>query len=273
MRAFADRVADRGVKVTVRHNRGTAIAIAAAYGQLASAAPDTGEMPPAVTVLVADTQQLFAEGLGMALAVAGRPSLHVVDDYPTTGVGTLAAVGRHHPDVVLFDYWMVGMNGPAATRAILASAPATKVLLLSWCHSAPHIREAVAAGATGFLPKSLRVEQVVYAIQQAQAGDPLVYGDQLMRLVDDIESRADDAEDRWQKLSGLTPRQIEILGLMGQGVPTKQMARQLGITVGTLKNHISAMLLRTGAASQLALVNMARLSGMLRDVGPPGRSS
>lgn len=223
-----------------------------------------------ISVLVADSQRLFAEGV--ATALSNEPSLEVFEEYPVRGIDALAAVARLRPQVVFYDYWMVGVNGPAAARAIGASTPEAKVILLSSFHGQAHVREALDAGAVGFLPKGVRIDQLVEAAHQAAAGDPLVFGEELVRMVEAIEERADDAEERWEKLLSLTARQLEILGLMAQGRPTKQMARELHITVGTLKNHISAMLLRTGARSQMELVTMARNAGILRDAIPPGRT-
>ncbi|HUP70595.1 MAG TPA: response regulator transcription factor [Acidimicrobiales bacterium] len=223
-------------------------------------------MSSRITVLVADSQRLFAEGV--AVSLSREPTLDVLHEFHVTGLEALAAISRLRPQVVFYDYWMVGVNGPAATRAIHVSAPQTKVILLSWFHGQRHVQEALEAGAVGFLPKSVRVDQVVEAAHRAAAGDPLIYGDELLRMVESIETRADEDDARWSVLSTLTVRQLEILQLLALGPPTKQMARELNITVGTLKNHISGMLIKTGARSQLELVNMARNAGLVRDVAP-----
>lgn len=220
-----------------------------------------------ISVLVGDGQLLLAEALASALRQF--PDFKVFPEHHTTGRETVEAVVRLRPDVVLLDYWMPGMDGPAATRAIHAWAPATKVLMLSWFHGPRQVQEALAAGAVGFLPKSLTLQQVVLSIHRAIAGDPLVYADRLADMVDVISDRYEEALERWQRLMKLTPREVEILQVLCQGRPAKQAAKELRITVGTLKNHVHNILQKTGAATQLQAINMARHEGLIREMGPP----
>lgn len=221
-----------------------------------------------VTVLVADGQRLFAEALATALRAA--PDLQVVAEYPTTGPVAAQAVIRHHPDVVLLDYWMPGMDGPSTTRAILAWSPRTKVLLVSWFHGPAHVQEALDAGACGFLPKSLRLDQVMAAVRRASDGEALVYGAELAQLVEDIEGRLDEADDQTERLLALSPREVEVLQLLGEGRSARQISEDLFISAGTVKNHIHRILAKTGAQSQLEAVAMARRAALIQDRYYPG---
>lgn len=228
----------------------------------------TGPVQNATSILVADGQLLFAESLADALS--RRPGFRIVPDRPTRGHDALEAVRRHQPEVVLYDFWLLGVDGPAATRLIHEWAPGTKVLLLSWFHGPSQVHGAVEAGATGFLPKSLSLLQVEHAIRRAVAGDDLVYSEELMGLVDAIEGRAVVSEERWARFSSLTPREVDVLRKLAEGWTGKELARELSIKLGTLKNHIHNILAKTGARSQLEAVTLARHEGLVKDSVPRG---
>lgn len=217
-------------------------------------------------ILVADAQRLVAETLAISLRYAG---FEVVDEYPRTGGDAVAAAREHDPEVVLMDYWIPGMTGPAATRLILERRPDTKVMLFSWFHGPTQVQEALAAGAAAFIPRGISFQQVVEGIQRATSGEPLVYAEQLAEVLDEISRKAEEAEERARRLKSLTPREIDILQHLCQGHPAKHVAAQLGISVGTLKNHIHRILAKTGARTQLEAINMARHEGFIREIGPP----
>ncbi|HUP70378.1 MAG TPA: response regulator transcription factor [Acidimicrobiales bacterium] len=220
-----------------------------------------------IVVLVADGQRLFAESLGSALAHHG--GFYVIGEHPTNGGGAVEAVMRHRPDVVLLDYWIPGMDGPAAAHAIASWSPGPKVLILSWFHGQIQVQKALAVGVAGFLPKSLSLAQVAAAIGRAHAGEPLVFAEQLSNLVADIDQRYDDALRRGELLRLLTSREVEILQVLATGRPGREVAAELSIALGTLKNHVHKILAKTGARTQLEVINMARHEGLIRDVGPP----
>lgn len=230
----------------------------------------------ATIVLVADAQAMFAEALAQGLEHEG---LRVAPEYPHRGGMGLDAVRRHRPDVVVYDHWMPELDGPAATEAIATEAPGTKVLITSWCHGPQHIREALAAGAVGFLPKGLRVTQVAHAVRRAGAGEPLVYADQLARLVDDLEGRLDDSYQHYTGLSSLTEREVEVLQALADGTTLAELAAEHSVSVGTVKNHVHKILTKTGTRSQVEAVALARKELFLgpgrqrRRAGPAATSS
>lgn len=222
---------------------------------------------PTRTVLVADGQRMFAEAV--AIALRSHPGLHVLSEHPTTGTAALEVAMRDEPDVLLLDYWLLGMNGPACTRAVHERCPDAKVLLLSWLHGPQHVQEALAAGAVGFLPKSLTFDQLVEAIRRACSGEPLVFAEQLARLVDDIERRARESEERAKRLATLSTRELEVLDLLGKGLSPKEIALNLDISVGTVKNHIHSILTKTGGRTQLEAILVARYHRVIGDLRPP----
>lgn len=220
-----------------------------------------------IRVLVADAQRLFAEAVGIALATVA--DMDVVPEYPTNGADALDAACRHEPHVVVLDYWLPGMGGASCTRALLQTTGAAKVLLVSWLHGGQHVQEALAAGAVGFLPKSLDFEQLVEAIRRTAQGDGVVFPEELASLVKGVERRAEDFEERAQKLATLTRRELEVLQLLGRGLAPKEIAAQLSISVGTVKNHVHKILIKTGAKSQVEAILIARSHRVITDLGPP----
>lgn len=226
----------------------------------------TSDDSPVLSVLIADTQPLFAEALGCALD--DEEDLKVIAEFPDRGLAAVDAVRRHRPDVVVYDHWMLEIDGPTATRAIQCFAPATKVLVASWYHGTPHIQAALAAGAVGFLPKSLSVAQVADAVRRAGADEPLVFAEQLAGLVDGIEARYDASVARSERLDSLSRREIEVLRALAEGRTLSAVAQQLSISVGTAKNHVCSILAKTGARSQTEAVAIARRERFVVDARP-----
>ncbi|MGH2670892.1 MAG: response regulator [bacterium] len=215
-----------------------------------------------ITVIVADAQHLFAEALGVAL---GRyPELEIHNHSPATGLEVIEVATTLDPDVVLLDFWMVGMEGPPTTRLLGKRAPRSKVLLLSWLHGPQQVEEALEAGAVGFLPKSLTLDQVAGAIRRAHAGESPVYSSELEELVRTIEAREHEVARISQRLLTLTPREIQILTMLSFGEPFDDVADKLSISPGTLRTHVHNILKKTGARSQIEAIAMARHYGLIQ---------
>lgn len=215
-----------------------------------------------VSVLVADAQRLFAESLGLALS--GKPGIRVVDDFPTTAAAALEVVASTGPDVVLVDYWLPGdLDAAALCRALLASDPQPRVLVSSWIHGPDQVRRVLDAGAVGFVPKSLSVAELTEAVHRAGAGEYPVFGEQLRRLVADIERRLEAGERVSARLQQLSPREREVLALLRQGRSVGEVAATLFINVGTARNHVNAILSKTGARThrEAVLAQLARGGG------------
>lgn len=228
--------------------------------------PDQNE-PQRIRVLVADAQLLFAEALSAALRSVA--DFEVLDDHPTSGLGASELAIKHQPDVALLDFWMSDMNGPAAARAIQGWAPRVKVIILSWLHGPGQVGEAMTSGAVGFLPKSVPLYEVVDAIVRARAGESPVSAGAIESLVAEIAERGERNVSIGDRVFSLTPREVQILHLLNQGFAAKQVAGQLKITVGTVKNHIHKILSKTGTQTQAEVIAMARQTGLLRERSLP----
>lgn len=209
-------------------------------------------------MLVADPQPLFGEALGTALGL--EPDLSVLDLRPKTGLEAVEAVLKAAPDIALLDYWMEGMEGPAATRVILNKAPAQRIVLLCWFHGAPEIREGVSAGAVAVLSKDVEVPNLAEAIRQVHAGHPLLGGEETRGAGKRSRGKKDKT---WKLLVTLTPRELEILSTLAASGRPEEVAILLSLSPGTVRNHIRNILAKTGARSHLEAVIMARQHGMI----------
>lgn len=214
-----------------------------------------------IRVLIADPQPLFSEAL--ALALQWWPDIDVIADRPSSGSDLYEQATIHQPDVVVADYWMPDIEGPSVTGMLLERSPQIKVLMLSWLYGAPQIRAALEAGVAGFLPKSVSMGTLVDAIARAHAGEPLVYGEELAQLSDSMQDRTDAGADLVRRLNTLTPRELQILELLGSGWTNDEIARELDVKVKTVKNHTQNILAKMGARSRMEAATVARACGFL----------
>lgn len=212
-------------------------------------------------MLIADAQVLFSDALAIALGCC--EGLEILPDLPTEGRKAVAMAIADKPDIILVDYWMPEMDGPAVARTLAVQATETKVMHLSWFHGPIQIQESLASGAVGFLPKSVRVSLVAEAIVRAQAGESPVFEEQLQGLARTIATRQQYLADMQTRLASLTPRQLEILRLVGAGLMVTDVAKRLGLREGTVRTHIHNILDKTGARSQLEAVALARDEGLI----------
>ncbi|MCH1866372.1 response regulator transcription factor [Nocardioides sp. CFH 31398] len=202
-------------------------------------------------VLLVDDHRLVRAGL--AGLVAGDTGLEVCGE-AANGEQAVALAATTSPDVVLMDLSMPVMDGVAATRAILADAPDTRILVLTSFADHDRVREALAAGAVGYLLKDSEPGALLAAVRAAADGqvplDPRVAG----ALLPGASSPAPPAEADVD----LSRREREVLELVGQGLANKQIARCLGITERTVKAHVGSIFRRIGVADRTSAALWAR---------------
>lgn len=215
-----------------------------------------------ITILVADAHRLVSDGLSCALRQ--HSDLEVLDVLPVSGQEVVAEAKRRRPDVVVLDYWMPGMEASAATRLLVAGDPSCRVLIVSWVYGIDHIRESLEAGAVGFLPKSIRISNLVDAVRRAYKGERPVLSEELKQMATTIHERSQRDDDIWQRLALLTGREIEILKLLDEGVLIPQIAKSLSIKVSTVRNHLHNILEKTGVQTHMQAASLARHHGLIR---------
>lgn len=220
----------------------------------------TTAVPTPVRVLVVDDQVLLRASL--AVLVGAAPDLLVVGE-AGDGVEALELARALVPDVILMDVRMPRRDGIEATRAVTAD-PALRgcrVLVLSMFDLDEYLYGALRAGASGFLLKDARPEQLVDAIRRTHAGESLFAPQLLTRLVAHYVERP--ARRGTGRLDLLTERETEVLGLVARGLSNDEIATTLVISVKTVKTHIGSLLAKLHARDRAQLVIAAYEAGLV----------
>jgi DNA-binding NarL/FixJ family response regulator len=221
--------------------------------------PASPEQPP--RVVIADDQTLVRGGFRLILDLAGIPVVAEAAD----GREAVAAVLKHRPDVVLMDIRMPEMDGLEATRRILASRPGqdTRVIVLTTFDLDQYVYAALAAGASGFLLKDVSPEHLVAAVRLVRTGDALLAPSITRRLVDRFAPRADGPATGGRDLSVLTPRELEVLGLVARGMSNTELASALTLSEATVKTHVARILGKLDLRDRVQAVVLAYETGLI----------
>ncbi|MGW0569145.1 response regulator [Streptomyces tauricus] len=215
-----------------------------------------------VRVVVADDQELVRSGFSMILEA--QPDIDVVAE-AGDGVEAVAAVQRHTPDVLLLDIRMPRMDGLEAARLVCAQS-ACRVVMLTTFDLDEYVYEALYAGASGFLLKDVRRDDLVHAVRVVAAGDSLLAPSVTRRLVADIirRRRAEAAPPSSSaRLDVLTAREEETLRLLARGLSNAEIARTLFVSEHTVKTHVSNVLSKLGLRDRVQAVICAYESGVV----------
>jgi len=214
----------------------------------------------ALRVVVADDQALVRAGFRMILTADG---IDVVAE-ATNGAEAVDAVRKHRPDVVLMDIRMPEMDGLAATRHILAGAgEAPRVIMLTTFDLDHYVYAALAAGASGFLLKDVTPEHLVSAVRLVRDGDAMLAPAITRRLVERFAHRDADPPVTHRDLTVLTPRELEVLGLLAQGLSNAELAGRLHLSEATVKTHVARILAKLGLRDRVQAVVIAYRTGLV----------
>lgn len=208
-------------------------------------------------VLVVDDQALVRAGFTSILQ--REDDIEVVGE-AAGGVEALEAVARTHPDVVLMDVRMPRMDGIAATRQLRARHPAVRVVVLTTYDLDEYLLEALRAGASGFLLKDVRAEQLPGAVRAAASGDILLSGEPTRRLA---ETFIRSSREPSARVNGLPARELEVLRLVAEGLSNAQIAAALYLGETTVKTYVSRLLARFGVRDRVGLVIVAYEEGVV----------
>ncbi|MEU6143615.1 response regulator transcription factor [Streptomyces sp. NPDC047081] len=220
---------------------------------------------PALRAVIADDQALVRTGFGMILAADGIEVTAEAAD----GAEAVAAVRRTRPDIVLMDIRMPRMDGIEATRRILADGPdGTRVVILTTYDLDHYVYAALTAGASGFLLKDVTPEHLVAAVRLVQAGDALLAPAITRRLIERFTHREEARPAGLHRdLSGLTPRELEVLRLLATGLSNAELADRLVLSPTTVKTHIGRILSKLDLRDRVQAVVLAYETGLISPGG------
>ncbi|PTL71508.1 DNA-binding response regulator [Rathayibacter caricis DSM 15933] len=216
-----------------------------------------------VRVVLVDDHALMRQGISTILSV--QPGIDIVGE-ASSGEEALELVARTRPDVVCMDVEMPGIGGIEATRRLLADPESpVRVLMLTTFDREDYLLEALDAGASGFLLKNSPPEHLVYGVRAIAAGEALL-APELTRAVIERAVAADRV--RTPAPSGtepdqLTPREVEVLRLMAQGLSNDEIADLLGVGRATVKTHVSNVLMKLALRDRVQAVVYAYRSGLV----------
>lgn len=214
-----------------------------------------------IRVVIADDHRSFGEALQIALDT--EDDLSVIE-VVTDGESAIESAHVRHPDVLLMDVQMPGLDGLEATRRLHREASDTKIILLSGYEDDVVLARAVEAGARGFLRKTQAVSDLADAIRRAYRGEPLhAVGEVELSLARFRTQRRTDGELA-QRVERLTPRELQILQLVAGGEPSTDIAEELGMSRHTLRTHIQNVLTKLGVHSKTDAVVAAIRFGKIR---------
>ena len=215
-----------------------------------------------IDILIADDQALMRGGLRMILEA--QPDIAVVAE-ASDGREAVQVARLRHPDVVLMDIRMPGLNGIEATRDLLRSGePAPRVLMLTTFDLDEYVYDALKAGASGFLLKNAPPEQLVAGVRAVASGESLLAPDITRRLIEQHLRRPYATDGVPSALADLTERELEVLRLVARGRSNAEIAAALVITEATVKTHVSRILSKLELRDRIQAVVLAYETGLIQ---------
>ena len=209
-------------------------------------------MSEPIRLIVADDHPVVRNGLRAMLET--QPDIEVVGE-AVNGAEALSMVGSLRPDLVLMDLQMPELDGATATRHIRARFENVHVLILTTYDTDADISRAVEAGATGYLLKDARRDELFQAVRVAARGESVLSPGVASRVLGRMRAPAEEA---------LSPREIEVLGAVARGLSNRAIARSLHISEATVKTHLLHVFAKLGVDDRTAAVTVALERGIIR---------
>ena len=206
----------------------------------------------AIRVLLVDDHQLLTDALSRMLA--GEDGIRVVGVAGT--VEEARQLARHRLDVVLMDYRLPDGTGAEATRAIKARWPSARVVMLTAVNDDETVLESIQAGADGYLTKDRAVDEVVDAVRAAHAGETLLPRSVIVGIAQRVAAARERSTER-QPVDSLTPRELEVLRALTEGLSTREICERLYIAPNTLRTHVQNIMGKLRVHSKLEAVAFA----------------
>jgi DNA-binding NarL/FixJ family response regulator len=217
----------------------------------------------AITVAVVDDQPLIRTGLRTMLE--HEPGLELVGE-ADNGEQAVLLAQRLRPEVMLMDIRMPVLDGIEATRRITGDPDlaSVRVVILTTFDLDDYVYAAIRAGASGFLLKDARPEDILSAVRVVAAGDALLAPAVTRRLIEEFAQRPDAVAAPSPELAALTDREREVLALVGRGLANAEIAERLYVSPATAKTHVSHIMTKLYARDRAQLVVLAYESGLIR---------
>lgn len=210
----------------------------------------------AIRVMVVDDHTLVRESLATALRTS--PEIEVVG-LAGSGREALEKAKTLKPDVILMDVKMPRMSGIKACRLIKKVLPETSVVMLTVMDDEASIVEAVSAGASGYVLKSMPLNELVKAVKLARNGKSVLHPDAALKLIREFRRRLDDEASKFN----LTNRELEVLQLLAYGYTNRKIAEKMFISEQTVKSHVIHIFQKLGAADRTEAVAIALRRGLV----------
>jgi DNA-binding NarL/FixJ family response regulator len=211
----------------------------------------TNELKP-IRVLFVEDHQLLAEALSAMLA--REPDIEVVG--VAGSVAQAKELARERLDVVLMDYRLPDGTGAEATRAIKARWPVARVVMLTAVKDDETVLESIQAGADGYLTKDRAADDVVQAVRAAYAGETLLPRSVILEIARRVAAAKEKSDDR-RMIEPLTPRELEVLRALTDGLSTPEICEKLYIAPNTLRTHVQNIMGKLRVHSKLEAVAFA----------------
>jgi DNA-binding NarL/FixJ family response regulator len=213
-----------------------------------------------IRILIADDQELVRTGFRVVLDA--EPDLEVVGE-AADGLAALDAAETLRPDVVLMDIRMPNLDGIEATRRIAAGDGSPRILILTTFDLDDYVYEALRAGASGFLLKDARAEELQQAVRTVASGDALLSPAITRRLIENYTRRPPPTLHP-APLAELTPRELEVLRHLARGLTNTEIAHELVIGDATIKTHVARIFSKLDLHDRAQAVVLAYESGLVQ---------
>lgn len=207
-----------------------------------------------IRVLVCEDETIVRQGLVAILSM--QPSITVVGE-AADGEDALEQVEAHKPDVVLIDVRMPVMDGVQATQQITARYPRTRVIILTTFDYEEYVLEGVKAGASGYVLKDTSADELVRTIRRVHRGEHFIQAAVAGRILVDMMKPSTAAPADAGGVA-LTEREIAILTRLSQGMSNREVAADLSLSEGTIKNYVSVILSKLQVTNRIQAINIAR---------------
>jgi len=212
-----------------------------------------------IKVLIADDQELIRGSLRIVLRV--EKDIEVVG-LAANGIEAIELCRQHKPDVVLMDIHMPEMDGVDATRLIMEQQPNTRIVMLTTFHDMDYVRDALSSGAVGYLLKAMQPEDLAASIRLVNNGETLIPQEIAKIMVAEWMNGTTASKSRKDKekkpLYGLTERELDVLRIVVSGKDNREIAKQLYLTEGTVKNYISTIYSKLAVTNRIQAILKAK---------------